>query len=107
MKSLSKSPPLRDKAWLIKQRGDGCVVTGRAATDSESVVACHVRAGQGGGMGLKPGDDCTLPMINSMHQLQGQMGEIAFWRKYVPGDILMRAVVQWANERHSAWRDEQ
>ncbi len=96
-----KSPPLRDKPWLLAQRNMACVVTGRRASDNESVVACHIRAGHGGGMGLKPGDDCTLPMLASVHRLQHSMGEEAFWRKHIPADILMRAVVAWAKERYA------
>ena len=53
-------------------------------------------------MGLKPGDDCTLPMLNSLHQEQHRIGEVTFWRLHLPGDVLMRAVVGWANERYAA-----
>ena len=102
-----KSPPLRDKKYLKYLRNQPCVVTGRRATDSESVVACHIRAGHGGGMGLKPGDDCTLPMLASVHRLQHSMGEVAFWRKHIPADILMRAVVAWAKARYLGRNAEQ
>jgi hypothetical protein len=32
-----------------------------------TIVAHHVRAGQAGGMGLKPGDDRCIPICNRCH----------------------------------------
>lgn len=41
----------------------------------------HYRKGHTGGMGLKPPDDRTLPLCPYHHNLQGNIGENAFWTR--------------------------
>lgn len=46
----------------------------------EPTVAAHVRMGGSGGVGLKPSDYRTVPLTDSEHRQQHQVGEKAFWR---------------------------
>lgn len=42
--------------------------------------AAHIRVGNSGGTGLKPGDDCTIPMCAKCHAKQHSFGEYFYWR---------------------------
>ncbi len=44
--------------------------------------AAHIRIGNGAGMGLKSGDDCTVPLCPPHHRLQHATGEGVFWDTY-------------------------
>lgn len=41
--------------------------------------ASHIRIGGGGGIGLKPGDDRTVPLCHNCHATQHRIGERSFW----------------------------
>lgn len=41
--------------------------------------AAHVRSGNGAGMGIKSGDDCTVPLCIKHHTLQHETSEDLFW----------------------------
>ena len=74
---LPKTKYIRDKRHLKFISTLPCVVTG-----SNEVQASHIRSGMGG-MGLKSGDNCVLPLNWEVHQRQHAMGsEAAFWAKY-------------------------
>lgn len=42
--------------------------------------AAHLRIGTGGGMGMKPGDNFTVPLCFTCHARQHREGERTFWR---------------------------
>ncbi|MEE7442648.1 hypothetical protein MOR12E_28755 [Methylobacterium oryzae] len=42
--------------------------------------AAHVRRGGGGGMGLKPPDNCCVPLCADCHREQHNRGEVSFWK---------------------------
>jgi hypothetical protein len=70
---IPKNKPIRNKAHLEFIRGLSCCVCGRFPCD-----AAHVRSGTGGGMGIKPGDNFTIPMCRPCHQKQHYVGEKNF-----------------------------
>jgi hypothetical protein len=47
-----------------------------------NVEACHIRYSTDGGMGLKPSDCYTIPMCQSCHRKQHNMGEVSFHEQY-------------------------
>jgi hypothetical protein len=70
-----KNPPHRSESHLDHIRSLPCVLC-NAPPPSE---AAHFRLGLGGGMGIKPSDEMTLPMCHAHHAKQHQMGEHLFW----------------------------
>ena len=61
-------------AWL---RTQPCAKTGQQSSESDPVVAAHVRrVSEGAGMGIKP-PYCAIPLLDSLHRLQHQKGESA------------------------------
>lgn len=69
-----KQKPLRDKRHLQFIRKLPCCVCGKMPSE-----AAHIRMGYFGGTGMKPGDDCTVPLCKPCHTEQHQLGEVAFW----------------------------
>lgn len=73
---IPKTKNLRDSRHLDFIRSLPCCCCGKSSEPSQ---AAHVRLGNGGGMGMKPGDDFTIPMCAGCHHSQHQKGERAFW----------------------------
>ena len=73
---IPKTKTVRDSRHLDFIRELPCCVCGKSSGKSQ---AAHVRLGNGGGMGMKPGDDFTIPMCAACHHSQHQKGERAFW----------------------------
>ena len=44
--------------------------------------ACHIRVLTDCGTGIKPSDFFTLPFIYQYHKLQGEMGEVKFYKHF-------------------------
>ena len=44
--------------------------------------AAHIRHGNGAGMGLKSGDDCTVPLCITCHKNQHENNECVWWSLY-------------------------
>lgn len=65
---------IRNKKHLEFIRSLSCCVCGSIPCD-----AAHIRKGTGGGMGMKPGDDCVIPLCRSCHMGQHRTGEVSFW----------------------------
>lgn len=80
-----KTPRISDKNHLVFIRTLPCVRTGR-----KTVQAAHIRMGTNGGMGMKPGDNFSLPLDYREHERQHRIGESQYWP-----DI--DAVIQLAN----------
>lgn len=49
------------------------------ASGLKPCVAAHVRVGTDGGMGTKPSDRYTVPLLWNEHQHQHNIGELMFW----------------------------
>ena len=64
-------------------------VTGNIDPCSGNVEAAHVRTGTDGSMGKKPSDCWAIPLCQTHHREQHQIGEPAFERKY---GIQMKAI---------------
>lgn len=71
---IPKNKPIRSEKHRRFIASLPCVVSG--AHDTQ---AAHIRLGNGGGMGMKPCDSCTIPLSVAQHALQGIIGEHAFW----------------------------
>ncbi len=55
---------LRDDNWRNAMSGAECLACG---IRDGTVVGAHIRPGQTGGTGLKPGDDLMLPLCHACH----------------------------------------
>lgn len=75
--SNPKSPPERNPDHLAFIRCLPCLYCGRRGQS----VAAHVRSMTDGGMGMKPSDRFTVPLCDSDHRHQHQIGEERFWRE--------------------------
>lgn len=93
-----KSQIVRDKAYLKHVRSLPCVITGRMGED---IDPSHIRHGLGGGMGLKPSDDLTLPLAHELHAASHSgEGEVDFWLSNTGSFLLMRALKALARENY-------
>jgi len=71
---MLKQPKIRSKKHLKFIASLPCLICRR--TD---VQAAHIRHGNGAGMGLKSGDDCTVPLCIACHANQHENGEEMWW----------------------------
>ena len=107
---LQKTKPLRDRKYLNSFRDAACYACG---VKDETVVAAHIRHGQGGGMGMNPPDDLTLPLCRACHEAQHRVGEHAFWQCHFGGHgvISQDMAVEWAKvcarRRYETWKESQ
>ena len=71
---MQKTKPIRSTKHLQFIRKLPCCVCGQMPCD-----AAHIRIGMFGGTGMKPGDDCTVPLCAPCHARQHQHGEATFY----------------------------
>jgi hypothetical protein len=66
--------------------------------------AAHVRTGNDGGIGIKPSDNCTVPLCRACHSEQHDNGERTFWGKKFGNalDNLMNALYVQSGNQESA-----
>lgn len=102
--TLFKQPQLRDRAYLDHLRTERCIISGLPASPRETVDPAHVGKG---GIGLKIGDDCALPILHHYHAKQDEIGEASMYRTFLPDDVLMAALRAYARERYAAWKTTQ
>ena len=75
---IPKHKKVRSRAHRMFVANLPCLITG--ARDCQ---AAHIRAKGGAGMGMKSGDDRTLPLSCETHRKQHAVGsEAKFWDKY-------------------------
>jgi hypothetical protein len=72
-----KQKRLVDKKYLESARDMACLICGSRG----DVVMHHLRIGIGGGVGLKPGDDCCVPLCYC-HHAEINQGEASFVKKW-------------------------
>tara|TARA_R110000822_G_scaffold196515_2_gene334506 strand:+ start:1021 stop:1329 length:309 start_codon:yes stop_codon:yes gene_type:complete len=101
---IPKTPPLRDKKYLLWLRDQSCIITGQRARPDDAVEACHVGTA---GKGLKSPDDEALPMLHSCHAAAHQGGEISYFREHLPNAVLRAAMRAYARELYKTWMEEQ
>ena len=70
-----KPKTLRNAEHLKFIRSQPCCVCNKPPQSE----AAHVRAGNQGGMGLKPSDYRTVPLCHDCHAKQHSVGEGKFW----------------------------
>ena len=82
IKTLTKTPRLkRDKKYLAWIRKQSCLVTGaRPEHTHEMMHAHHVRMGGQAGIGQKPSDYRTVPLLASEHDCLHNSGEKLYWQ---------------------------
>lgn len=71
---IPKAKIIRDKKHLRFIASLPCIVTGH--TD---VQAAHIRIDNICGMGIKPSDDCVVPLYWKEHMKQHEIGELKYW----------------------------
>ena len=72
-----KTPKVKNKKHLRFVASLPCVICRR--TD---VQAAHIRSGNGAGVGMKSGDDCTIPLCITCHRKQHESNERTWWEAY-------------------------
>lgn len=90
----------RDPQYLLDLRDKPCTLTGRRATEDESVVPGHIGTI---GKGIKAHDYWALPFLNSIHQAMHNEGEITVLRG-APDDVIRAAFRALAKERYGEWK---
>lgn len=102
---LAKIKPLRDRKYLASFHNAACYACGLR---DGTVVPAHIRSGFFA-LGMKPGDDMTLPLCGGCHALQHRVGEAVFW-KHHPANGPFTGVgyaKAAARARYQAWKDKQ
>lgn len=89
---------IRDEKHLAFIRRLPCVKC--SATPCE---AAHIRSGTGGGTGLKPSDEWTVPLCHEHHAEQHRIGEASFWRNLDAARQLARNL--WLLSGHDGQHD--
>lgn len=72
---MQKKKRHRSKAHRRFVASLGCCVS----KEKHQIQAAHIRAGTGGGMGLKPCDSWCVPLSIVEHHEQHRIGETAYW----------------------------
>lgn len=85
---------IRDRKYLDSLREEPCIITGLTPCEP-----AHIRWGMGGGMGLKPDDSRTVPLVPQLHRRQHQIGEKRFWAEQ-PIDFWLRILIEVAEGRY-------
>jgi hypothetical protein len=100
---IPKSPPLRDKAFLLSLRETPCVFT-----RSTEVEASHIRKGTNTGGGAKPHDFYCLPLHYELHRELHRVGEITFYQERIKEDphVMMEMVLAYSKLRYMKWLAE-
>lgn len=97
-----EQPQIRSASHLKWIRGHHCAITNDDCAGK--IEAAHVRTGTDGGMGVKPGDNWTIPLCSVHHAWQHHHGEQSFERQYC---INMKRLAEhmWGLSPHGrAWR---
>lgn len=100
-----KTQTLRDERWIKHQsKNMHCCITGQPHPD-----ASHIRHGLGGGMGLKPADNRTLPLSHALHAQSHTVGETAFWQMYLSRspEFLMFCLTAGAEKLHRMYKNNE
>jgi hypothetical protein len=100
MTANPKNAPIRDRKYLNSQHRARCTFTGRVSTEAETVEPAHIGAA---GMGLKSGDDETLPLSHTMHALSHRIGFAQLVRQFAPDAFIVAAVRAYCRERYREW----
>lgn len=85
---------------LQNVRGYACLIAGMLGHVCQGKIeAHHLRPGSHAGMGIKPGDDRTVPLCSLAHRTLHDMGEKAFEKLY---GILLEpiAAMLWKRSPH-------
>lgn len=93
-----RQTPYRDRAYLNHVRTLPCIVSGHKGDD---VDPAHLGVL---GRGMKQHDYHVLPLTHRLHMEAHGTGEVEFWRKNIPGDVLMDALRLYA--RHVVFAEE-
>lgn len=109
MLMLPKTPVVRDREYLDSFRDAKCILTNQYGNEYVSVVGAHIRLGGdagSGGTSYKPSDDRVLPLLKHLHDEQGVVGELTFWRDaFAMNDrLLIEAIIALAEKRYRQWQ---
>ena len=89
-----KSKAFRNAKYLSWIRQQPCVVTGMDFTQTD-MVAHHVRASHGGGMGMKPSDYQTIPLSAFQHAKLHQGIEKEYYKIFeLDVDLVMKELLE-------------
>ena len=103
MTPAPKRTLVRDPNYLKWIREQPCVVTGFAS----SVEAAHIRFGSHAGKSEKPGDDSAVPLDESLHRAQHNLGEQTFWLNAFQADpsLLAEVLQAWRHHEYRKWKE--
>jgi len=74
-----KKERIQDKQWLAFAKEMNCMF---CRVKNDTVIMHHIRAGGGGGMGMKPSDNLVVPTCFLCHSEIERIGEIPFYKQY-------------------------
>lgn len=104
--ALPKAAPFRSQAYLDFIKSQPCFVTGKRASEQESVVYAHFRIGTDGGTASKPSDWFTMPLCASEHDKQHR-GELTYWREVLQDERCLSEVMKgYMLYRYGLWVQE-
>ena len=98
--TISEPKRIRDPAYLKAFKDKTCIASDNGIdVCSAPAIPAHVRIGQEGGTGLKPGDDLVCALCDRHHKEQHHTNESWFWieRVFKPG--LRRNYRAWKEMR--------
>lgn len=97
-----KPQAMRDPEYLLHLRTEPCIVSGHRATEWLAVDPSHVGSR---GRGIKSDDSLALPIRHDLHVELHQHGEVSFYRKNLPDDVLMLCVKAYCREKYREWKE--
>lgn len=88
---------IRDPAYLKSFKDRICIASDNGVdVCGNEAIAAHVRIGQEGGTGLKPGDDLVCQICDRHHKEQHNSSESWFWIEKVFKPMLRRQYRDWS-----------
>lgn len=95
-----KQKALRDRRYLDWLRTQPCIITGHYATEWLAIDPAHVGTA---GKGIKSPDNEALPLRHDLHSQAHTMGEMSFYRRHLPDDVLRAALRALAREMYQEY----
>ena len=97
-----KTSILRDRKYLDWLKTQPCIITGHYATEWSAIDPAHVGTA---GKGIKSPDNEALPLRHDLHANSHTMGEMSFYRRHLPDDVLRAALRAYARELYQKYKE--
>ena len=94
--AISTKHRIKDEDYLASFNGCYCVV---CKIQDGTIVPAHIRKGWFGTN--KPHDFLTSPLCSECHRLQGEIGEVKFWKAH---GYTIKQIKKIAEARYRSWK---